>query len=193
MTFVRASSIVLAGLLVCSTSLAHLDPLIRRTGGRDADADRKRAVGAACSIMAKALAVQWVAFDAVVEDGAVVLSWETAAEIDNEGFNLLRGIAPRGEFEAVNDRLIPAAGGPAFGAVYEYVDTAVEVGTTYYYLLENVATSGAVTLRGIGACRYDFDASSPCEPLAVTLPTGPAVIFADGFELGSTSAWSSNG
>lgn len=190
MIFMRASAIVLASIVVCSTSSAN---------GPDGDADRKLGVGDACSLIARALAVELVAFDAVVEDGAVVLSWETASEIDNEGFNLLRSTDPLGDFEAVNAQLIPAAGGPAFGATYEYVDTAVEAGTTYYYLLEDVATSGAVTLRGADVCRYaSLEPSSTCEPLAVAVPEPPVeppddLIFSDGFELGNTSAWSSNG
>ena len=174
----RALAIVLVGILVSSTSPAG--------GVLGEDAAPKHGIGDVFPVMAKALAVELVAFDAVVEDAAVVLSWETASEIDNEGFNVLRGTDPYGDLVAVNDRLIPAEGGPAFGSVYGFVDTTVEEGIVYYYVLEDVATSGVHTLLGAFSCQFDND----CEPLEIaTFDT--SAIFIDGFELGNTSAWSS--
>ena len=190
MMSVKASFFVLAGVVVSATSLANGPagvPAIPQTAGgelgaasshdpsirqlRDAGARPRHGAAAASPIMTETLAVEYLGFDAYVKNGTVELRWETAAEIHNEGFNVLRGTDPSGNFEAVNRQLIPAEGGPGFGAVYEYVDKLVKARTTYYYVLEDVDTSGDATYRGAGACLYDLShPSSGCEPLAVQVP-----------------------
>ena len=125
------------------------------------------------------LAVQLLAFDAVLKDGVVVLSWQTGSEIDNEGFNVLRTTNPVGEFEPINAQLIPAQGGPALGASYRLIDRTVRPKGTYYYMLEDIDTTGTVTLRGADACLFSpFDPTTDCAPLVITVDetgTGPSV------------------
>ncbi len=110
-------------------------------------------------------AVELLSFAAHVEDGAVVLRWETESEIDNEIFEVLRSRTAAGEFEVVNEVPIPAEGGPSFGAEYEFVDDTVRRGRTYYYLLEDVDSFGVSTLHGEEACTYEEDPD--CEPLRI--------------------------
>ena len=55
-------------------------------------------------------------------DGTVILTWETAAEIDNAGFNVYRARGKNGEYQKLDNTLIPAKGSPLEGAVYEYTD-----------------------------------------------------------------------
>jgi len=189
MIIVRASSVVLAGVLVSSMSLAsgpadvqpapkmavaefgdgtNLDSLISYAGGLDADAEPKDGIADVDSITPQALAVDFLSFDAAAKSEGVVLRWETASEIDNEGFNLLRSSDSSGVLEVINAQLVPAEGGPGFGAVYEYVDSAVKAKTIYYYVLEDVDTSGSATLRGADACLYNpFEAGSECQALSV--------------------------
>ncbi len=113
------------------------------------------------------LAVELVYFTARARRSAVTLSWETESEIDNEGFNMLRSESPDRAFEAVNVNLIPAQGGPAFGAEYKASDDTVQRGKTYYYLLEDIDTSGFSTLHGEDACTLGTDPD--CGPLEVRL------------------------
>ena len=86
-------------------------------------------------------------------DGTVTLTWETAAEIDNAGFNCYRARAKKGAYQNLNSFLIPAPGSPQEGAVYEYTDTPGCPGV-YYYKLEDIDTSGAsdmhVPVRVVG-------------------------------------------
>ncbi|MDH5528327.1 MAG: Ig-like domain-containing protein, partial [Nitrospirota bacterium] len=49
-------------------------------------------------------------FSATSDGSSVKLSWVTTAEIDNEGFNVLRSEALAGPYETVNGYLIPARG-----------------------------------------------------------------------------------
>ena len=86
--------------------------------------------------------------DATGQDGAVLIQWGTASEIDNEGFNILRSTEEYGVYVRINDTLIPAEGGPLSGADYEYTDNDVENDTTYWYKLEDVDVTGLGTLHG---------------------------------------------
>jgi hypothetical protein len=116
------------------------------------------------------LSVALASFEAETHAGDVTLTWTTESETDNEGFRVLRSTDSDGDFEVVS-YFIPAEGGPVFGAEYEFVDDAVEPYITYYYLLEDLDTSGVSTLHGADACTFGADVD--CEPLAVTVP-GPS-------------------
>jgi hypothetical protein len=78
----------------------------------------------------------------------VVLSWTTASEIDNAGFNLYRSESADGEYVKINASLIPAEGSPTQGATYQYVDRDVKNRTTYYYKLEDIDLNGNSTMHG---------------------------------------------
>jgi hypothetical protein len=121
------------------------------------------------------LAVELVSFTATTQDGLVVLSWQTESEVDNEGFYVLRSSEPDGDYDVVGISFVPADGGPAFGADYELVDDTAAPGTTYYYLLEDIDTSGVSKLHGANACEFDLD--STCGPLVVSVPALSAADF----------------
>ena len=78
----------------------------------------------------------------------VTLEWQTASEIDNAGFHVWRSDAATGEYTQITEALIPAEGGPTFGAEYAYEDTDVAPGLTYWYELEDIDTHGVSTFHG---------------------------------------------
>ena len=92
-------------------------------------------------------AVTLAAFSAEAGAGSVVLAWETAAEIDNAGFNLYRATAEGGPYTKVNDALVAAEGDPTSGASYTFLDKGLLPGT-YYYKLEDVDFAGVTALHG---------------------------------------------
>jgi hypothetical protein len=92
--------------------------------------------------------VALASFTATPYDGYVLVEWETASEIDNEGFNLWRSETRDGQYVQLNAALIPARGGPTLGASYTYEDADVTDGVTYYYKLEDVDTHGTSTFHG---------------------------------------------
>ena len=100
----------------------------------------------------------------------VRLAWITESEVDNEGFNVLRRTGKKGDYEVINGALIPAEGGPAFGAAYEFVDDTAKRGRRYFYLLEDIDTSGISTLHGEGACTVGVD--DDCDPIEVRVERG---------------------
>jgi len=79
--------------------------------------------------------------------GRVALAWETAAEVDNAGFNICRSTSVDGPFVKINATFIGAEGDPVSGAGYTFLDDGLPPGT-YYYKLEDVDTDGVVTLHG---------------------------------------------
>ncbi len=97
-------------------------------------------------------------FTAEVTDGIVSLSWTTGAEIDNEGFNILRSTFPNGPYVRINPTIIPAKAISPGGATYSSEDTTVVNGIFYYYKLEEVDTHGYVKQYGpVAALRENIE------------------------------------
>ncbi len=95
-------------------------------------------------------AVSLVTFNATASaDHKVLLTWETASELDIVGFNLYRAEAVDGQQAQLNADLIPGQmpGSPS-GAAYEHMDETVQPGATYWYWLEGVDAQGAPTRHG---------------------------------------------
>jgi len=90
-----------------------------------------------------------ISFDAENTPEGVLLSWETASEVDNLGFNIYRAETPEAEKVRVNPTMIlsKVMGGTS-GAFYEYLDEDVDAGTTTYYWLEAVDFGLTTTLYG---------------------------------------------
>ncbi len=93
-------------------------------------------------------AVTLTSFDAEWNGVDVVVTWETAIELNTLGFNVWRSRSG-GAFEQVNAALIlPAAPGSVMGGVYEFIDTGVPSSEDYAYKLEEVEIGGAVNWYG---------------------------------------------
>jgi hypothetical protein len=82
-------------------------------------------------------AVELASFTATAQGGAILLEWETAAELDSLGFDLYRAwplssaarTATGGERQRLNVDLIPArAPGSAAGAAYRFLDETAAPG-----------------------------------------------------------------
>ncbi|HSN76173.1 MAG TPA: hypothetical protein VL334_13950 [Anaerolineae bacterium] len=114
--------------------------------------------------MANPTAVTLSDFHAAQQGDAVLVTWETASELNNRGFNLYRGTSPDGWDRQLNTALIPSQSqGSPSGFVYTWLDDVDLVpGTSYYYWLQDVDTSGAMTMHG--PVSVDFTG-----PTAVTL------------------------
>lgn len=96
------------------------------------------------------LAVTLAGFSAAPQGDAVLVTWETASELDNLGFNLYRGLDPSGPDRQLNATLIPSQspGSPA-GFIYTWEDHAdLTPGVTYFYWVEDVDIHGAATMHG---------------------------------------------
>ena len=91
-------------------------------------------------------AVELVSFTARGLGGTVVVKWETASEVDTEGFYVWRSETETGDFEKVNLEIVPAEGDVMQGARYSYTDT--DSGLAYWYKLEEVDIYGGSFYHG---------------------------------------------
>ena len=77
------------------------------------------------------------------EDGTILLRWITRTELDTSSFRIYRAETDNGPWDTVIAELDSNSDGVT-DTVYEYNDTDIAVGTTYFYLLEEVEVGGGV-------------------------------------------------
>jgi len=99
-------------------------------------------------VVSPSTAVELRTFAAQAGSDQVTLTWETASELDNEGFNLWRSQAADGGYARINIALIPAEGSADTGASYSYTDADVVRGALYYYRLEDIDIHGVSAFHG---------------------------------------------
>lgn len=109
-------------------------------------------------------AVTISSFSAKWQGSSVVVNWRTGSELNNVGFNILRSTSANGTFTKVN--YTPAQFGSIAGASYAFTDSAVTPGTTYYYRLQSVDTSGKVDTYS-----QTVSAQAPATPTATATAT----------------------
>ena len=107
--------------------------------------------------------VNLLGFNGSSSAGAVNLTWETASETQNLGFNLYRANSPDGARVKINTKLIRSHGGAGnqIGSTYEYRDAPkaaggvlgsilrqAKNGRPYFYWLEDIDVNGKAELHG---------------------------------------------
>ena len=139
------------------------------------------------------LAVTLADFAAVQTGDAVLLTWETASELNNRGFNLYRGVSPGAPDRQINETLIPSQsqGNPG-GFIYTWEDRAGLVpGTTYFYWVEDVDINGAATRHGPVSVAYGAPTAVRLIDVgtAAALPLALPIAGAGLLGLASAVAW----
>jgi hypothetical protein len=97
---------------------------------------------------APATLIKLSSFTAIPKFSQVIIQWSTESEIDNAGFNIYRATAEDGEYTKINSAFIAAEGSTTQGANYEFIDSGLRNGKTYYYKLEDIDLNGGNTLHG---------------------------------------------
>jgi hypothetical protein len=87
-------------------------------------------------------AVALSGFDAQPVSRGILLRWRTAFESNHLGFHVHRSTGPEGGYRRISVELIEPPG------PYEFLDTDVSPGTTYFYRLEAVDRSGQSEFYG---------------------------------------------
>lgn len=93
----------------------------------------------------KPTAIDLVSFEVEANESQAIITWETATEIDNAGFNIYQATSSDGPWVKVNNTLIAAEGDPVSGAYYSFIDTPGR--GTFYYRLEDIDYFGIITLH----------------------------------------------
>jgi hypothetical protein len=105
--------------------------------------------------------VDLASFDAVGREDHIELTWVTATELDNAGFNVRRGLTPDGDRVRVNHEPIAAQGDVLGGGSYAFSDYEVTENVTYYYWLEDVDMHGNVRQHGPVSARLSKRVAKP--------------------------------
>ncbi len=79
---------------------------------------------------------------AVPQDRRVVLSWETALEVQHDGFHVYRSDAPNGSYVRMTSDLVRGV------RTYAWEDRSVEADHTYWYKIGAVALNGSEEFLG---------------------------------------------
>jgi hypothetical protein len=118
--------------------------------------------------------VELRSFEAMAAPDRILIHWQTAAEIDTAGFHLWRATDPTGQYVRLTDTLIPARGSSMMGADYVQEDPDVIGNQPYFYLLEDIDTTGLATRHGpVSASRLDIQTTSPENGAVLAGPTPP--------------------
>ena len=75
----------------------------------------------------------------------IVVRWSTETEVNTAGFNVYRALSEEGPWTKINTSLIPGSPDPIRGGSYEFTDSDVVAGVTYWYELEEVELGGQAT------------------------------------------------
>lgn len=96
--------------------------------------------GCWCYFFEHQLPVELSTFDATAVPEAISLRFATASELENDHFEIMRGLAADGPFNEITR--LESQGDASTEQVYSYLDNNVVAGTTYYYFLAEVDLEG---------------------------------------------------
>lgn len=82
------------------------------------------------------------------QSAAVTIEWSTATELDTAGFHLYRAEKADAFPQRVTREIIPSAADALTGGEYQYQDTGLQAGKSYFYWLEDVSAEGASKRHG---------------------------------------------
>lgn len=106
-------------------------------------------------------------FVGIAGNAQAAIQWTTSSEVNILGFYVQRSLAPDSGFVDVSS-LIPRLGSGVSGADYEYVDSGLTNGTTYYYRLRVQATDLSSTLTGSIAVLPGLPTATPTSTSTAT-------------------------
>jgi streptogramin lyase len=127
-----------------TTTINHEDYQDARITALETEIAQIKQALQSCGCTAPPTNINLSALKAIPSNEKVTLKWQTETETDNTGFNIWRAEG----FQKINEEFIPALGSPVSGSEYDFVDQWVLNGKRYFYLLEDVATTGMSTFHG---------------------------------------------
>lgn len=105
-------------------------------------------LGAYESVHDVPIPVELIAFAAQPTTSGVEITWATASETENLGYNIYRAMEENGSYTKINSSMIAGQGNSAETTSYSFFDADVVAGNTYYYKLADVNFSGVQTFHG---------------------------------------------
>lgn len=114
------------------------------------------------------LPVELISFTARTKEEGILLNWQTAVELNNQGFELQRTTfaAPTDKWETI--AWIPGAGNSQEEKFYRWLDTEIKSGIVYYYRLQQFDFDNSYTYSQV------VSATIPQSNIELTLRPNPA-------------------
>ncbi len=138
--------------------------------------------GADFGYMENPIPVELMSFSAIMVGTEVHLSWATASETENMGYNIYRSESEIGHYRKINETLISGAGNSTTLQQYAYIDRDIESDKSYYYKLSDITYYGESVFHG---------------PIAVSASSAPVAYelfqnYPNPFSAGGRSAFGGN-
>lgn len=86
------------------------------------------------------LPVSLSVFTANTENNSIIVKWRTETEVNNIGFSIYR--SEKKDSNYIKISFVSGAGNTGMPTDYEFLDTKVEPGKTYFYYLEDIDITG---------------------------------------------------
>ncbi|MBI4614092.1 MAG: hypothetical protein HY720_10825 [Planctomycetes bacterium] len=106
-------------------------------------------------------AVTMESLAAIPYDSSVLVTWRTGSEVKNLGFAVYRSTSPDSGFVQVSRELILGLGDSVSGGTYYFLDRGVTNGIEYFYMVEDVETTGRSALHGPVSARPEAGLGLP--------------------------------
>ncbi|MBA3534103.1 MAG: hypothetical protein H0T73_19450 [Ardenticatenales bacterium] len=165
------NALQVASYPICVEVFWNMDTANNYTPGNVTKGPFRNALAAAGSLNTGAytaeapLSVRLSSLTATAAASQIKVQWASASEVNNVGFNIYRSTTAEAPSQQMNNALIASqASGSSEGYSYEWADSAVQAGVTYYYWLEDVDANGDRKMSGPVS-------ASPEAPTAVELST----------------------
>lgn len=97
--------------------------------------------------------VELVSFGAFIKNSEIVLNWLTATEVNNRGFEIER-MADKIRWDKIG--FVPGNGTTTETNQYEFIDSEIEMKSSYYYRLKQVDYNGTFTYSEIIEIKTDI-------------------------------------
>jgi hypothetical protein len=90
----------------------------------------------------ESLPVVLSSFTSLFSDGQVILKWRAEAQVSNIGWDVYRSEVENGEYQKVNSSRIGGEVNSDIPTDYQFIDTDVQEGKTYFYYIEDIDVLG---------------------------------------------------
>ncbi len=100
------------------------------------------------------LPLDFIHFEAIAQKEEILLSWNTANEINNRGFEVHRSINPQSAFNKIG--WVDGFGDATEGS-YHFVDKNVRRGITYYYRLKQIDFDQKFTFSNVEQAKLEIE------------------------------------
>lgn len=117
---------------------------VERSSGFTSDLKIRRMIAPACLVLITCLVLALAGCASTRGDADLTntITWSTASESDNFGYDVYRSENRDGPFVRITSQPVLGAGTTDVPNDYRFVDRSIETGKAYFYYVESISMSG---------------------------------------------------